>query len=130
MARRNSTKRTLDFDRGLGDRIRQRRILAGLSQEKLADAIGLTFQQVQKYERGHNRVSVGMLRLIARAIGCSMLQLIDDAGDGAAPAVQPIARKELELIKNWQAIPEGRIKQQVYGTIAALAAASPAREAA
>lgn len=50
-----------DVDIHVGKRLRVRRSLLGLSQEKLADAIGLTFQQVQKYERGVNRISAGRL---------------------------------------------------------------------
>jgi transcriptional regulator with XRE-family HTH domain len=50
-----------EIDMHVGQRLRVRRSLLGLSQEKLADAIGLTFQQVQKYERGTNRVSAGRL---------------------------------------------------------------------
>ena len=49
------------IDVHVGRRIRQRRTLLGMSQEKLAEAIGLTFQQVQKYERGSNRVSSSRL---------------------------------------------------------------------
>jgi transcriptional regulator with XRE-family HTH domain len=56
------TKGTPDnMDIHVGQRIRVRRALLGLSQEKLAEAIGITFQQVQKYERGTNRVSAGRL---------------------------------------------------------------------
>ncbi|HMO43605.1 MAG TPA: helix-turn-helix transcriptional regulator, partial [Phenylobacterium sp.] len=54
-------------DRHVGLRIRLRRKELGVSQEKLAEAIGLTFQQVQKYERGANRVSASKLWEIARA---------------------------------------------------------------
>ena len=50
-----------EVDMHVGQRLRVRRSLLGLSQEKLAEAIGLTFQQVQKYERGTNRVSAGRL---------------------------------------------------------------------
>jgi transcriptional regulator with XRE-family HTH domain len=49
------------FDKHLGSRIRMQRLARGMSQEKLGDALGLTFQQVQKYEKGSNRVSAGRL---------------------------------------------------------------------
>ena len=56
------TKGTPDsVDVHVGQRLRVRRSLLGMSQEKLAEAIGLTFQQIQKYERGVNRVSAGRL---------------------------------------------------------------------
>ncbi|HZZ36490.1 MAG TPA: helix-turn-helix transcriptional regulator [Caulobacteraceae bacterium] len=55
-------------DLHVGARVRMRRRLAGVSQEKLAEALGLTFQQVQKYERGANRVSASKLYEIAAAL--------------------------------------------------------------
>jgi transcriptional regulator with XRE-family HTH domain len=56
-------------DKDIGSRIRAQRLIKGLSQERLGDAIGLTFQQVQKYEKGSNRVSGSRLRQIADALG-------------------------------------------------------------
>lgn len=58
-----------DVDRHVGARVRMRRILLGFSQEKLADALGLTFQQVQKYEKGTNRISASRLQQISGALG-------------------------------------------------------------
>jgi transcriptional regulator with XRE-family HTH domain len=60
---------TTHEDKALGERIRSRRLMAGLSQEKLGEALGVTFQQVQKYERGVNRVSAVRLGQIAGALG-------------------------------------------------------------
>jgi transcriptional regulator with XRE-family HTH domain len=56
----------------VGTRIRLRRKELGVSQENLADKIGVTFQQVQKYERGTNRVSASMLSKIATALDCGV----------------------------------------------------------
>lgn len=53
------------IDRHIGSRVRSRRVMLGMSQEKLADALGLTFQQVQKYEKGVNRVGASRLLQIA-----------------------------------------------------------------
>lgn len=58
-----------EVDKHVGTLIRRRRLLGGMSQEKLADALGLTFQQVQKYENGTNRVSAGRLQKIADVLG-------------------------------------------------------------
>ena len=55
-------------DLHVGARVRMRRKLLGISQEKLAEELGLTFQQIQKYERGANRVSASKLYEIARAL--------------------------------------------------------------
>ena len=53
---RRSTGRTQDIDRHVGARVRERRIMLGLTQQQLADLIGVTYQQAHKYERGINRV--------------------------------------------------------------------------
>jgi transcriptional regulator with XRE-family HTH domain len=61
--------RAEEIDIEVGGYLRKLRRAAGLSQEKLADSIGLTFQQIQKYERGINRISVGTLLKLAKALG-------------------------------------------------------------
>jgi transcriptional regulator with XRE-family HTH domain len=55
-------------DKYVGSRVRMRRMMLGLSQEKLADALGLTFQQVQKYEKGTNRISASRLQAISQIL--------------------------------------------------------------
>jgi DNA-binding XRE family transcriptional regulator len=59
-------------DTHVGAKVKSRRLMLGLSQEELAKAIGLTFQQVQKYERGTNRISVSRLADISKALKVSM----------------------------------------------------------
>ncbi|HXW69913.1 MAG TPA: helix-turn-helix transcriptional regulator [Methylocella sp.] len=56
------------IDRHVGSRVRMRRVMLGISQEKLGDALGLTFQQVQKYEKGTNRISASRLQQISRTL--------------------------------------------------------------
>lgn len=64
------TKGTADsVDKHVGKRIRERRMLMGLSQDKLASSVGVTFQQVQKYERGANRVSASRLYTFSKVLG-------------------------------------------------------------
>ena len=70
-------------DRHVGLRIRLRRKELGVSQEKLADSIGLTFQQVQKYERAANRVSASKLWEVARALKTSIAYFYEGLGDPA-----------------------------------------------
>jgi transcriptional regulator with XRE-family HTH domain len=55
-------------DKHVGQRVRMRRLMLGMSQEKLGDAIGLTFQQVQKYEKGTNRISSSRMQQIANVL--------------------------------------------------------------
>src|SRR5450631_2191565 len=56
------------IDRHVGSRVRMRRVMLGMSQEKLGDALGLTFQQVQKYEKGTNRIGASRLQQISRTL--------------------------------------------------------------
>ena len=55
-------------DRHVGSRVRMRRLMLGMSQEKLGDALGLTFQQVQKYEKGANRIGASRLQHLAQIL--------------------------------------------------------------
>jgi len=64
-----------DLDRALGNAIRLRRRSLGMTQEQLANACGISFQQVQKYENGANRVSFSRLIQVARALGCRVSEL-------------------------------------------------------
>ena len=66
------------IDRHVGSRVRMRRVLIGMSQEKLGDALSLTFQQVQKYEKGTNRIGASRLQQIAAVltVPVSFLSLI------------------------------------------------------
>ncbi|CAN5226124.1 helix-turn-helix transcriptional regulator [soil metagenome] len=73
------------IDLHVGQKIRDRRKALGLSQDRLAQTLGLTFQQVQKYERGANRVSASKLFEICRTLGLR----IGDLFDGLSPDVQP-----------------------------------------
>jgi len=74
----SSGKSTDPLDVHVGSRIRLRRQLLGLSQERLGDALGLTFQQVQKYERGANRVSASRLFDLSTVLGVPISFFFDD----------------------------------------------------
>ena len=76
----------------MGVNIRARRKVLGVSQTGLAEAIGLTFQQIQKYERGFNRVSFSRLVDIAHALDCRVIELIGDLDDSNAS--QPLFRAD------------------------------------
>jgi transcriptional regulator with XRE-family HTH domain len=65
---------TADIESLIGERIRSRRIQVGMSQQELGKALGVTFQQIQKYEKGSNRVSYGGLLKIAEALECNVMQ--------------------------------------------------------
>jgi len=73
-----------EMDVHVGQRLRVRRALLGLSQEKLAEAIGLTFQQIQKYERGTNRVSAGRLFELSKVLDVPVGYFFDQFGQSAS----------------------------------------------
>ena len=72
-----SVKAPNPVDRYVGSRIRMRRIMLGMSQEKLGEALGLTFQQVQKYEKGTNRVGASRVQQIAHILQVPVSFLFD-----------------------------------------------------
>jgi transcriptional regulator with XRE-family HTH domain len=89
-AKERKTKGTADvIDKHVGLRIRNRRTLMGLSQEKLADSVGVTFQQVQKYERGTNRVSASRLYRFSKILGVS-IDFFYEGIDKNDPTTSPI----------------------------------------
>ena len=91
----------------VGDRVRQRRKLLGLSQEELGALIGLTFQQVQKYERGTNRVSASKLFQISKALKTRIAYFFDGyPGEDDALAVEGDVTIET-LARDLLATPQG-----------------------
>jgi transcriptional regulator with XRE-family HTH domain len=67
------------IDKHVGSRVRMRRIMLGLSQERLGEALGLTFQQVQKYEKGTNRIGASRLQQIAHILQVPVAFFFEDA---------------------------------------------------
>ena len=107
-AARRSTGRTQDIDRHVGARVRERRIMLGLTQQQLADLIGVTYQQAHKYERGINRVSAGRLYEIAQVLSVPVGYFFEGLQGEAARAVSPRERMCLELARNFAQIPNER----------------------
>lgn len=111
----------------IGRRIRERRITLGISQSALADKLGITFQQVQKYERGSNRVSGSRLWDISTVLGVDVSYFFDGLGrdkDNAAATIEeeaPLSRQSLELARAFNQIPEGQIKTQIVKLVKTLA---------
>ncbi len=73
-------------DKYVGSRVRMRRIMLGMSQEKLGDALGLTFQQIQKYEKGTNRVGASRIQQIAEILQVPVSFLFEGGPSGIAGA--------------------------------------------
>src|SRR3954447_24522876 len=101
--RNSDTEQRNAIDAIIGARIRLRRSARGLSQEKLGEALGLSYQQVQKYEKGQHRVSASRLSQIARVLGVNVSYFLDDgtaclsSDDQDAGMVQ--SRETLEVIR-------------------------------
>jgi transcriptional regulator with XRE-family HTH domain len=132
------------IDVHVGQRIRQRRTLLGMSQEKLAEAIGLTFQQVQKYERGANRVGSSRLFDLSRVLDVPISYFFEDMEASVAAKSpsrlmgvseaklqpyaaepDPLARREtLELVRAYYKINEPRVRKRVFELTKSLAKAS------
>ena len=72
---------TNDIDRHLGKRLRQRRRTLGLTQQQIAEAVGVRFQQIQKYECGANRISAARLWLLAKALESPVGAFFEGLGD-------------------------------------------------
>jgi transcriptional regulator with XRE-family HTH domain len=101
----------------VGKRVRHRRWMVGMTQQQLAEKVGIKFQQIQKYETGMNRVSASRLWDIAEALDVPVsffFEGLEDAGSGkrTAGSVVPgdiLADKEaLELVRSYYAIPENQ----------------------
>ena len=81
-----STKAPNPVDKYVGSRVRMRRIMLGMSQEKLGEALGLTFQQVQKYEKGTNRVGASRIQQISEILRVPVSFLFEGGPSGTANA--------------------------------------------
>jgi transcriptional regulator with XRE-family HTH domain len=143
--RRAGRGRTADgepnpIDRHVGGRVRQRRMLLGMSQEKLGEAIGLTFQQVQKYERGANRIGASRLYDLSQVLDVPVSFFFDDMDEetaGASPRsiaglmeeggefdADPMTKREtLELVRAYYKIRDNTVRKKVFELAKAIAAA-------
>jgi transcriptional regulator with XRE-family HTH domain len=84
-----SKKNTFALDEIIGSRVRAKRMEIGMSQETLGKALGLTFQQVQKYEKGVNRIGAGRLSQIADILGTEMGYFMRDLSNGGKRGLSP-----------------------------------------
>jgi len=137
------------IDVHVGGRVRLRRTLLGLSQEKLGEAIGLTFQQVQKYERGANRIGASRLFDLSRVLDVPVSFFFDDMSEGTSqlsprmmvaglaeePPVMsesdPLTKREtLELVRAYYRITDPQVRKRVFELAKALANAGESSETA
>jgi len=127
------------IDVHVGSRVRLRRTLLGMSQEKLGEALGLTFQQVQKYERGVNRIGASRLFDLARVLDVPIGFFFDDMPDSLGGTMNPTRRsagfaeqqegfeddtlhrrETLELVRAYYRITDGSVRKRVFDLIKSL----------
>jgi transcriptional regulator with XRE-family HTH domain len=143
--RAEKTGRPSPIDVHVGSRIRLRRTLMGMSQERLGEALGLTFQQVQKYERGVNRVGASRLFDLSRVLDVPISFFYDDmpeslasvyGGQAGAPAQRRTVgfadaqdgfgedalnrRETLELVRAYYKITDSAVRKRVFDLIKSL----------
>src|SRR6516225_1255344 len=104
MAKPKRGRSTAAIDDHVGGRIRERRIMLGLTQQQLAEMIGVTYQQAHKYERGINRVSAGRLFEIARVLSAPITYFYEGIGEEGSRQIAPHQRMQLEIARNFTEI--------------------------
>jgi transcriptional regulator with XRE-family HTH domain len=107
-----------EVDYHVGRRIRERRTMLGLTQQQVAERIGVTYQQAHKYEIGDNRVSAGRLYQIAQALGVEPGYFFE--GLGAGRPAEPSRRMTIELARDFVALPSRRHQEALCGLARAL----------
>ncbi|WP_448206230.1 helix-turn-helix domain-containing protein [Azospirillum sp. sgz302134] len=132
LSRRGEGPNPIDIH--VGARLRLRRTLLGLSQEKLGEAVGITFQQLQKYERGSNRISASRLFNLSQVLGVPVSYFFDDMPTPeqiATPSAdlppseteefESMARREtLELVRAYYRIDDASVRKRTFDLLKAL----------
>jgi transcriptional regulator with XRE-family HTH domain len=136
------TKKTPNpIDRHVGSRVRMRRMMISMSQEKLGERLGITFQQVQKYEKGTNRIGASRLQQIASILGVPVSFFFEGAPGGEATAAgfaesgNPayvsdfLATSEgLALSKAFMKVSDPKLRRRIVDLVEAMVAAAETSE--
>lgn len=122
------------IDKHVGSRVRMRRMMVGMSQEKLGEHLGITFQQIQKYEKGTNRIGASRLQQISLVLGVPVAFFFEGAptvgpdGDGVEEASSPayvsdfLATSEgLTLTRHFMRIPDPKIRRRIVDLVISIA---------
>lgn len=144
-AMERNARRANPIDGHVGGRVRLRRMLLGMSQEKLAEKLGLTFQQVQKYEKGINRIGASRLYELSQLLGVGVDFFYQDAPTGDAPPTgapgfaEPSSenyivdflnsREGLELNRAFTRITDPKVRRSIIELVRSLANEEGAAEA-
>jgi transcriptional regulator with XRE-family HTH domain len=133
------SRRANPVDVHVGGRVRLRRMLLGMSQEKLGEHLGLTFQQIQKYEKGINRIGASRLFDLSQVLGVPVQFFYEELAVGRGEAVgfgeRPVesyaveflgSREGLELNKAFARITDARVRRSIVDLVRAFAGETPA----
>lgn len=117
----SNTTSAADIDRHVGERIRRRRVMLGLTQEQLGDALGISYQQIQKYETGANRVSAGRLYKISQILETPIGNLFDGLGAPMPDDISAGSRHVIELVRAFSRIQDDKVRGSVMSLVRTLA---------
>jgi transcriptional regulator with XRE-family HTH domain len=129
-------KKPNPIDIHVGSRVRLRRTMLGMSQEKLGEHLGITFQQIQKYEKGANRIGASRLQEIARVLNTPVSFFFEDAPNSAVGGKQGFSEAEpsdyvvdflsssegLQLNRAFIKIKDAKVRRKIVEMVRALAA--------
>ncbi len=121
------SKRTAEADKRVGACVRAARIKAGLSQSKLAGELGITFQQLQKYEKGKNRIAVSTLLLIAEALDLpvnSFFETVERQASDESDWQDLLTKDNIRLIRAYTQIGDIEVKRRILNLILTVTEAS------
>ena len=135
---RKTKQRATALDAHVGSRVRMRRTMLGLSQTHLGDALGLTFQQVQKYEKGSNRIGAGRLYHLTKVLDVPVSYFYEDLPEelgSSKPSKKRASQKDshpdmmsnretMELVRGYYRIENGVVRNRLRELFRAMAAES------
>ncbi len=112
----------IEIDQQIGQRLKERRLLMGLSQTALADGLGTTFQQLQKYEKGHNRIAAGRLYGCAQLLDVPPEHFFDglEGSDGGTPD-ETRSDEAMKLARAYYRIGDPTERQRIWRLVQAIA---------
>lgn len=113
----------------VGSRVRLRRTVLGMSQERLADQLGITFQQVQKYENGSNRIGASRLYAISQILSVPVEYLYDGYNTDASAVSEEVSefdrqlnkRESIDLIRSYYSIEDEKVRKKVLDLVKSMA---------
>ena len=126
--RKGQSETAGQVDRYVGSRLRERRIMLGLTQQDLAARLGITYQQQHKYEQGINRISAARLYQTGQVLGVSVGYFFDGFGEVPDKVVPKHERRSLEMSRAFADIPEQQLQAALLEMARALAESSLAAQ--